>query len=679
MYYFFYYIYPEVLLQFMELLPPCTNACPVHTDVRGYLAAISKRDYTEAYNLIKANNPFPSVCAWICSHPCEGACRRAQVDVPVAIRSLKRFVVEAVGARTEESRATGYTGKKVAVIGSGPSGLTAAFDLARQGHQVAVYDRSREPGGHFMASLPTFRLPREVLRRDVGLILSAGVEFIPETEVGRDISIDELRNEYNAVIICTGLWGGRGLAMPGFDHPGILSALPFLKSANQGERPRVGKEVVVIGGGNVAIDVARAALRLGALRVKVISVEKREQMPASAWEIAEALDEGVILEPGYGPVEVLLSSGGIITGVKVQKVKAVFDREGKFNPTYEPNVYQIVPGDTVILSIGQTPETSFLEGSGLKTDALGYLPTDENSLATGASGVFACGEIVTGAGLAIAAVASGHRAAGIVGRYLRGEKALPVGGEFKLLGALPEEVAKKVPLKERQGMPSLPPRQRSLSFLPYEMGLSEDAALREAGRCMKCGLGARVEPEKCAACLTCQRVCPYGVPVVEEHARISVEGCLACGVCAAACPAGAITLEALDEITVNISNESYLVIFACREVCTSITRKKLKNISALYESRLVEIPTAGALRLEWILEAFEKGAAGVAVAACGPGQCRHPGGSASCKGVLERARTLMAQLGIPSERLYYCQQDEGEDLIPLLENYYHRLKIIDTN
>lgn len=662
----------------IELLPPCANACPVHTDVRGYLAAILRQDYLEAYRLIRANNPFPSVCAWICPHPCEIACRRAQVDAPLSVRNLKRFVVEVAGGSVKEAAPAGNTGKKVAVIGSGPAGLTAAYDLARAGHRVSVYDRCREPGGHFLASLPVFRLPREILRQDVEQILSAGVDFVPGTEVGKDISIKELRKKFDAVIICTGLWGGRGIDAPGFDHAGVLYALPFLHAANTGAKPQIGKQVIVLGGGNVAMDVARTAIRLGAPGVTVICLENREQMPASVWEVQDAVAEGVTIVPGYGPVEVL-SDGERLTGIKVQQVESVYDTEGKFNPIFAPDVYQTFPGDTVILSIGQTPERSFLAGSGLYTDARGYLPMEQDSFAASVAGVFACGETVNGPGPAIAAVASGHRAAGLAHRYLQGEATLAAEKELKVIGALPEAIAGKVPRFARQEMPLLSPGQRALSFLPYEMGFSEPAALREAGRCLNCGLGARVDTEKCVACLTCQRLCPYGAPVVAEHARIAAEDCLACGICAAACPAGAITMGVVEADLVNKTLNAagaaadapaapFLAVFACRVVSAEyLLRDRLKASPALKHARLFEVPTNGALRLEWILDAFEHGASGVMILDCRPGQCRHPGGSASCRSVLERAGLLLEQLGLPRERLYYCQPDEGEDLIGLLE------------
>lgn len=652
------------------LLPPCSHACPVHTDVRGYLAAITKRDYDKAYDLIKANNPFPTVCAWICAHPCEATCRRAQVDAPVAIRDLKRFALEKAGTREEQAHPAESSGKTIAVIGSGPSGLTAAYDLACLGHQVTVYDRYQEPGGHFMASLPTFRLPREALRRDIGRIMAAGVDFAPATEVGKDIQLEELRRSYHAVLISTGLWGGRGVSGPGFEHPRVLFALPFLRAANLGTADRTMKRVIVVGGGNVAMDVARAALRLGASTVTAVSLEQREEMPAAAWEVMEALAEGVTLEPGYGPLAVQ-TEGAELTGLKVRRVKSVYDETGKFNPLYDSDVHKTIAGDTIILAIGQTPETHFLEGGALPTDTAGRLLIDKNSYATGVPDVFACGEVVTGPGLAIAAVASGHRAANLVDRYLRGQKATPLPEESKSIGALPDEIACQVSPAERQEMPSLSPEQRLLNFLPYEMGLDEKTALREARRCLQCGWGAMVDTEKCAACLTCRRVCPYTVPVVQEQAGISAGACLACGVCAASCPAGAIHLENIAQSTSQDSTgpAELPVIFVCRGSYSNVLPDKLDAWSRAHKISLREIPTSGALRLEWILEAFEKGAPGVALIACDSGQCRHPAaGGHTCQGTWERAQTLLTQLGIRSERLYYHQQKPGEELTDSLED-----------
>lgn len=667
----------------LAIIPPCTNACPVHTDVRGYLAAISRRDYQEAYRLIKANNPFPSVCAWVCSHLCEGACRRAQVDEPLSIRNLKRFAVDAVGVVAEKEN-TIFSGKRVAVIGSGPAGLTAAYDLARIGHRVTVYDRSQEPGGHFLASLPIFRLPREMLRRDIERIYLAGVEFVPGVEVGLDVQINELRRQYDAIVIGTGLWGGRGVDRPGFEHREILLALPFLKSANLGEKPQIGRQVLVIGGGNVAMDVARTAVRLGASNAMVVCLESREQMPASQWEIQDALAEGVTLMPGYGPAEVLFKEGRI-SGLLIRKVQSVFDQAGRFNPAYERGYTLSIPGDTIILAIGQTPEKSFLQGSGLKTDARGCLLIDKDNLSTGTDGVFVCGEIAEGPGPAIAAVASGRRVAGIVDCYLQDTKPSPAEKEFYLIGALPGAVADRAPRLARQEMPVLPPAQRALNLLPYELGLSENEALQEVRRCLNCGLGARVNIEKCSACLTCRRVCPYGVPVVGEYAQISLDGCMACGICAAACPSGAITLEVLEPDTIEQALAAraqegrqtdaqaagrLLTLFACRgTIIDRMCLERLKNALPQNRIQVLELSTAGALRLEWLLAAFEHGADGVAVIACQTGQCRHHGGSAATERVVSRAVNLLEQLGIGANRLYYCRPDSAEEMLEGLTGF----------
>jgi NADPH-dependent glutamate synthase beta subunit-like oxidoreductase/coenzyme F420-reducing hydrogenase delta subunit len=657
-----------------ELLPPCTGACPVHTDVQGYLAAIARRDYPEAYRLIRANNPFPSVCAWICPHPCEDACRRAIVDEPLAIRDLKRFAVEAAAAPLEHVPVRD-SGKRVAVVGAGPSGLTVAYDLARLGHRVVVYDRLPSPGGHFLTSLPAYRLPAEVLQRDIDEILAAGVEIRSGVDVGRDISVEQIRNTSDAVIISTGLWAGRGLKLPGFDHPAVLKALPFLKAARAPAKPAVGGRVIVIGGGDVALDAARTALRLGAGEVRVVCLETRDQMPAHAWELADAEAEGIVITAGCGPVELLLENG-VITGMNVRKVLSLYDLEGNLDPVYDPGCPVTLPADTVILSVGQKQENDLLAE---------YFPEMQNgglpagAAAAGAGGVFLCGEIIDGPGPAISAIASGHRAAALVGSYLEGTGAAPVEEEAPVIGPVPDRVAEKIPRSARRKMPVLPPQERIQNFSPYELGLDEAAARFEAGRCLKCGQGAAVIAEKCAACLSCLRLCPYGVPLVDEQASIAVEGCQACGVCAAVCPAGAINMVRLD-------NEGFLsslstlpagkdvVLFACQGTC--IDRPELADLDnepALGRVWVVEIPTIGALRLEWLLKAFESGAAGVAVVACGAGSCRYAEGSVSPEGIVLRASNMLQSIGIPPERLLYCRPDAGEGLAGLLKDFVRGL------
>ncbi len=657
-----------------QILPPCTDACPVHTDVRGYLAAIARRDYREAYRLIRAGNPFPSVCAWVCHHPCEDACRRASVDAPLSIRELKRFVVEAVDRPATVSPNAADTGKKVAVVGAGPAGLTAAYDLVCLGHRAVVYDRLPAPGGQFLMSLPSYNLPRDALRRDIEEIVTAGVQIRTGVEIGKDVLISRLQEEYDAVIISAGLWVERSLPLPGFGHPRVLSALPFLKAANAGLKPGIGKRVIVIGGGDVAMDVARVALRLGVEDAKVVCLESRDCMPARTWEIEDALDEGVELLPGFGPAEVMVQ-GRVIAGLLVRKVKTVFDRDGRFNPTFESGDVETIPGDTVILAIGRSPDNSFLVGSNLKTGAGGCLALDKGMLTTSAKGVFACGEMAEGPGPAIVAVASGHRVAAVVDRYLKGVKTVSQDYANLVVGPLPVDVAEKTPRRERRQMPALPPGERKNNFMPYKPALDEPAALYEAGRCLSCGLGATVIDEKCAACLTCRRVCPYGAPVVTGRAGIPLESCLACGICAASCPAGAITVGVLDGEDVlstlgPLALRENVAVFACRGACSAnpgLTDPG--KTPALARACIIRVPTAGAVRLEWLLRAFENGAAGVAIVSCGNGQCCYAGGTTPLDKVISRARGLLSSAGIPPKRFYWCRTGEGKDPAALLAGF----------
>jgi formate dehydrogenase beta subunit len=650
-----------------DLLPPCIHACPVNTDVRGYLAAIARQDYDEAYRLIRANNPFPAVCAWICPHPCEEHCRRGDVDASIAIRNLKRFAVENAGIDCVDVPAVPGTGKNIAVVGAGPGGLTAAYDLARLGHNVTVYERNQTPGGHFFASLPLYRLPREKLRQDIKAILAAGIKIQTGVEIGRDVTVRELKAAYDAVVLAVGLQESRTLSVPGADHPGILKALPFLQQVNRGEKPAIGGRVLVVGGGDVAMDAARTAVRLGAAEVNVICLETRAEMPAQSWEIEEALEEGVGLINGYGPREVV-SDGDQILGLRTQKVRSVFDASGKFNPVFEPDALLTRPCDTIILAIGQGPGREFIKDSGLAIDARGFIVIDQESLHTSVEGVFACGEIAEGPGLAIAAIASGHKAAAVVNSYLAGSKCLTPAGDVASIGALSGTVAEKLPGLPRAVMPVLPAAVRRRSLCPYELGLDEEKAVYEAGRCLSCGLGARVVEDKCVACLSCQRVCPYEVPLIGGFARMPVETCQACGICAAHCPAYAIAVENINEQGIKetlagLSGQEPLVIFTGQENYVELL--KLNSFNAV----IIRLPTVSALQLEWILSAFENGAGGVAVLGAGENFRRHLDDAGAVKGMLSRAKALLAAIGLDPARLYYCETPTAEETVAALEAF----------
>ncbi|HOV79223.1 MAG TPA: hydrogenase iron-sulfur subunit, partial [Bacillota bacterium] len=363
-------------------------------------------------------------------------------------------------------------------------------------------------------------------------------------------------------------------------------------------------------------------------------------------------------------------------------VFSVFDEDGKFNPRLDQGSRKTIPCETVILAVGQAPDLSFMDGFSPETDADGPAGAGRGLFDTGLPGVFACGEIVNGPGSAIAAVASGHRAAQAVDGYLKGAELCSGEAEFEPIGPLPARVAEKVPRREREKMPVLSPEERKKSLLPYELGLGEAAALREAVRCLNCGLGAEVRDEKCVSCLTCGRACPYGVPVMEGHSvRMPVEGCQACGICAALCPAGAISVPVADRAAPGMSGlageKGGAVLFACHSACAGCpSLDRFEKAGGKTPVRVAGLPTTGALRLEWILKAFEEGAEAVFVAACADGRCRHAGGTAFVGGLVARARDLMARIGIAPERLSCIRPVGDEDLGELIESGLRRIEKI---
>lgn len=460
----------------------------------------------------------------------------------------------------------------------------------------------------------------------------------------------------------------------GGEHPAVLAALPFLQGANLGNPVSIGQRVIVVGGGDVAMDVARTALRQGASEVTVVCVEAREEMPAHEWEVREAREEGVAFFTRWGPKEVIIEDEGKIKGLKVQRVTRVFDENGRFSPQFDGNVTEFMPADNIILAVGQAASLDFVKGY-LEVDARGNVVVDRETLATSAEGVFACGEVANGPGPAISAVASGHKVAERVAAYLTG-KQLPEKEEVKVIGQLPFEVAEHVISRGRENLFQIVPEVRVRNFEAFEVGYSEKQALAEAGRCLRCGLGAEVDISRCAGCLTCQRVCPFGVPAVESRAKISPDACQACGICAAACPAGAITILGLKKDHWSKNGQpgsSPLKIYVCRRVLgREIVPGFEKEIQEFFCLDLKVLPCAGALRKDWVLRDFEQGACGVALVSCGDG-CTRDGISKCRDAEFNAAYRLCSKIGIDGGRLAYFSQKNSGSLLQELSRFARKV------
>jgi len=645
----------------VERCATCSAACPVHTDTRAYVDLIMRGQYEEAFEKIREFNPFPSVCGLICHHPCEQACRRQEVDEPVALRNLKRFAVEqALEYRLgQRARAQITHAETVGVVGSGPAGLTVAHDLIKQGYAVTVYEAADRPGGMLACAIPRYRLPDEDLRRDLDDILALGVEVKTGVRVGVDVSLDELRQRHDAVVLAVGLSLSRGLPLENGEHRDVLLALPFLKAAAIGQPMPVPDDVIVVGGGNVAVDVARTAIRLGAQKVKMVCLENEEEMPAWDWECREALEEGIEFVYRRGPVGAVVEDGKI-TGMEVREVERVFDEEGRFSPTYFDERRSVVPGRMIILAIGQQADLGAVEGTDVSIDRPGRLAFDPDTMATSLKGIFACGEVVTGPGAAIEAVASGHRAAAAALQYLQTGVVSPVEEEdVEEVEELPEEVVEKVKRAKRIAMPTLSAEQRKKSFEQFELGYSEPDALREARRCLSCAAGATVDKEKCAACLACLRVCPFGVPAVDDVAVMSSEMCQSCGLCAVECPAVAISIKRFEigdiaSRIVRLMKNSEAQVTRLEIVCNQDAEKRedvLERVYSMNGDVVGRVPvTCAALAGEVdMMKPFELGARTVVVRRCST--CRYSGADDRIEKRVARTREILDAAGVGGDNL----------------------------
>ena len=478
------------------VISACQHACPAGIDVPNYVAAIASGKYEKAVEIIRERNPFPAVCGRICIHPCEFKCRRGELDEPVAIRSLKRFAsdwyFEHIG-RAEEPFPVKRE-QKVAVVGAGPSGLTCAYFLAKSGYKVTVFEAQPVAGGMLGITVPEFRLPREVIQEEVDYIESCGVEIRYDSPIDAYHTVNDLMREgYDAVFIAAGAQASKRIGVPGEEEglDGLYYGLEFLSQAKTDRKIAVEGKVVVIGGGNVAIDVARTALRVGAEDVQLFCLEPRDEMLAWEKEVKEAIDEGIVINPSWGPRQIIHKDGRV-AGIEFVKCISVFDEEGRFNPIFDDEFTQAVETHNIIISIGQAPDMSFLTKDGQLERALwGALVVDENTLSTNIPGIFAGGDFTTGPTYVIRAIASGRRAAIAIERYLQGET-----GRIRIIDektetvediglALDEETTEEKPRIEIQ---LEKPEERVRDFREVEKGFTREEAHREAMRCLRCDL-----------------------------------------------------------------------------------------------------------------------------------------------------------------------------------------------
>ncbi len=477
---------------------PCKATCPAHVSIQGYIALIHQGKYREAIELFREEHPFPGVCGRVCHHPCESACTRGDVEQPMAIEYLHRFIADCDYSGespyippTAEKRA-----EKIAIVGSGPAGLSAAYFLAKKGYPVTIFEKLPVAGGMMAVGIPKYRLPRNLLATEIGIIEKMGVEIKTNVAFGTDITLESLKADgYRTVFLATGLHGSRKLGVPGEDLAGILPGTTFLRDAALGKFVSLGKKVVVVGGGNVAIDVALTAKRLGAGEVVMVCLESRDEMPAWDYEIEEALEENIEILNCFGP-DNFAGANGKVTGIQFKRCTCVFDDNNCFNPQYDENDLQTLSADTVIVAIGQSAELEFVKSQGVTVTPRGGLQCDPITLQTPLECVFAGGDGVYGPKSVVEAVSCGKEAAISMDRYIQGQdlgEDRSQNWEYQKPAAGNELPQKRIPMQK------LPVEKRHANFNEVSLGYLEAEALKEAERCLKCGV--------CSECYQCVKAC----------------------------------------------------------------------------------------------------------------------------------------------------------------------------
>ncbi len=478
------------------VISACQHACPAGIDVPNYVAAVAEGDYEKSVEIIRERNPFPAVCGRICIHPCEYKCRRGELDQPVAIRALKRLASDwyfkNIGPQRDPFPVTRK--EKVAVVGAGPAGLTCAYFLAKMGYQTTVFEAGSVAGGMLGIAVPEFRLPRQVIEEEIQYIENCGVEIRYNSPIDAKHTFNDLLSEgYSAVFIAAGAQASKSIGIPGEDEDleGLYYGLEFLSEVRAGKEVPLSGKTVIIGGGNVAVDVARTALRSGAQDAHIFCLEPRDEMPAWEQDVEEALDEGIVINTEASPSKITQKEGRV-TGIEFTHCVCVFDDEGCFNPTCDLDDTRFVDADNVIISIGQAADMSFLDAdSQLERELWGTLVVDTNTLATNVPGVFAGGDFTTGPTFVIRAIASGRRAAIAINKYLTGDDSPVYIPDEKSARHTPTGLAldeESTEDKPRVAVEFEDAGQRIKDFREVEKGFTEEEGRREAVRCLRCDL-----------------------------------------------------------------------------------------------------------------------------------------------------------------------------------------------
>ncbi|BDF71884.1 hypothetical protein CE91St41_28650 [Oscillospiraceae bacterium] len=568
--------------------PPCRRECPAGVNVPLYIDLIRSGKLEEAYRAIRADNPFPSVCGRICPNPCEGECRRGVLDAAVAIRALKRFPGDWLAARGGLPRAprAADNGKRVAVVGAGPAGLSAAFYLAQKGYAVTVFERQEKPGGMMTYGIPAYRLPKDVLELEIGAIRALGVEIKTGVKVGEDMGLEGLLGAgYGAVLLACGADKERRLGIEGEPLTGVLSGVRFLYWLNVGRPADLArKRVAVIGGGNVAADAARSALRLGASSVTVYYRRTRDDMPAAAEELAEMEREGVTVAPLTAPVRIL-GEGGRVTGLALVRMEqGAPDATGRRAVSPVEGSEFEAAADVVISAIGYQPDAGTLDES-LNVTRQGSVAVDRRTQATSIRGVFAGGDCVTGPTSVIAAVAEGKRAAQSIDRFLGGDGVLSRAEAGELPGASLD--GSFVPNDGFTRRVEQPEEDRADGFKESVHGYTLEQALREAERCLHCDI----------VCHTCQDLCPVLAikskqPEVRAFAEVDEDCCSGCGMCEQRCPNQAITLKSREKKLVSAPPVDQTLTETVAEICARAHMQPQQVICYCHRVRAEEVVSA---------------------------------------------------------------------------------------